>query len=408
MKNINLKTWGNVPIQNSNNFKSNEEKLSYLDIGNLNSYGDCCLPLSNISKINKNKIVNQTVYDYQIEHKSYLYGTPGKSNVTIGGAIASDTHGKDNVWGGSFHKNVKKILLSIDGDEIEISRDKNLDLFNATIGGFGLTGTIKNVELYKTDIDLSKTYRTVSETGIGIDNLLDSFKAKDQEFWVGWINLQDGNFPWVSKTSISTSTPIKKRDRKKEHSSNKSFSFIGSNKYNSLNFINKIYFHKNKIFNDTELSYDKTFFPLGLLTDTRNISKKRRIVQVQFSIPLANESELEPLIMKLINKQIPILCSIKKLAQQENFNNLSFYQEGWTVAVDFAYHEFNQEEAEKFYEELSKYGGKIYLAKDSSLDEKNFRLMYPEYDGWKKIVKSVDPKNLYQSMLSKRLGLKEW
>lgn len=112
--------------------------------------------------------------------------------------------------------------------------------------------------------------------------------------------------------------------------------------------------------------------------------------------------------MKLINKQIPILCSIKKLAHQENFNNLSFYQEGWTVAVDFAYHEFNQEEAEKFYEELSKYGGKIYLAKDSSLDEKNFRLMYPEYDGWKKIVKSVDPKNLYQSMLSKRLGLKEW
>ena len=215
MKNINLKTWGNVPIQNSNNIHSNEEKLSYLDIGNLNSYGDCCLPLSNISKINKNKIVNQTVYDYQIEHKSYLYGTPGKSNVTIGGAIASDTHGKDNVWGGSFHKNVKKMLLSIDGDEIEISRDKNLDLFNATIGGFGLTGTIKNVELYKTNIDLSKTYKTVSETGIGIDNLLDSFKAKDQEFWVGWINLQDGTFPGFQRQVYLRVHPSKREIEKR-------------------------------------------------------------------------------------------------------------------------------------------------------------------------------------------------
>ena len=58
----------------------------------------------------KNSVVNDTVYNYQIKHGYYLYGTPGKSDVTIAGAIASDTHGKDNNWGGSFYKNVKKYI----------------------------------------------------------------------------------------------------------------------------------------------------------------------------------------------------------------------------------------------------------------------------------------------------------
>ena len=110
----------------------------------------------------------------------------------------------------------------------------------------------------------------------------------------------------------------------------------------------------------------------------------------------------------LINKQIPLLCSIKKLSNQDCLNNLSFYQEGWTIAVDFSFHQFNSQEIEKFYKELSKLGGKVYLAKDSTLDKKNFRSMYPESFEWEKIVKSIDPKNLYQSKLSNRLGLKGW
>ena len=94
--------------------------------------------------------------------------------------------------------------------------------------------------------------------------------------------------------------------------------------------------------------------------------------------------------------------------QEQSCPTGSFYQEGWTIAVDFSYHEFDKTSIKKFYKELSRCGGKIYLAKDSSLDEENFKLMYPEYYEWEKIVKEIDPKNLYQSYLSKRLGLKKW
>jgi len=408
MNNKLLKSWGNIEVENTSTNSTTSNKPNHLDIGNLNSYGDCCLPLQKVSTIDKNPLINETILNYQINHGFYLYGTPGKSNVTIGGAVASDTHGKDNTWGGSFYKNVKKLYLSIYDEEIEISKEKDPELFNATIGGYGLTGTIKNVELYKSDVNISETYKTFVDTGIGIDNLLNSFNVKDKEFWVGWINLLDKSFPWVTKKSVSTNTKTKRETKKNELEINTSFPFIGKNLFKSLNLVNKIYFQVNKFSNTKNISFYNTFFPLGFFTDTRNISKKRKIIQVQFSLPSPKAHLLEPLLNKLINKQTPILCSIKRLSKQDSLNNLSFYQDGWTVAVDFSYFEFNKTEIEKFYEELAKCGGKIYLAKDSTLDEKNFKLMYPEFAEWEKVVKFADPKNLYQSNLSKRLGLKKW
>ena len=60
------------------------------------------------------------------------------------------------------------------------------------------------------------------------------------------------------------------------------------------------------------------------------------------------------------------------------------------------------------FNELVKYEGKIYLAKDATLDELNFKKMYPNFDKWSKIVKELDPDNIFQSNQSIRLGLKNW
>ena len=195
-----------------------------------------------------------------MKHGSYLYGTPGKSDVTIAGAVASDTHGKDNTWGGSFYKNVKKIHLSVNGDELEISNEKEPELFDATVGGYGLTGTIKSIELYESDISLSETYKTFTETGFGIDNLLSSFNSKNKEFWVGWIDLHNKKFPWVTKKSIPNNNQLKYTVPKKDFEINSSIPFVGKNKFNILLLINKGYFLANKLSKIDEYSYYKTFF----------------------------------------------------------------------------------------------------------------------------------------------------
>ena len=175
-----------------------------------------------------------------------------------------------------------------------------------------------------------------------------------------------------------------------------------------MSFVNKAYYFKNKLFQNNIVDIQKALYPLGLLTDTRNVSKNRKIIQVQFSIPNNEQSNLEELINLLIYNQFPILCSIKKLNNSKYYNNLSFHQNGWTVAVDFPYENFDNKSIRYFYRKLIEHQGKIYLAKDSTLNVDEFREMYPKFKEWEKVLKKLDPNNIYQSELSSRLGLKKW
>ena len=68
---------------------------------------------------------------------------PGTRFVTIGGMIAADVHGKNHYRDGSFGGHLEEIKLALPGGETRIcSASENAELFSATVGGMGLTGTI--------------------------------------------------------------------------------------------------------------------------------------------------------------------------------------------------------------------------------------------------------------------------
>ena len=417
MRTKKIYSWGNN-FSKSVEFNNDLSKSYGICSGNRNSYGDCFIPHSKYSYevLNKEESTlglkinpTTTIQSYIHSNNQLLFGIPGKENVTIGGAIASDVHGKDNTWGGSFSKNIESLNLKLANGELIYCSDKqNRDVFRATIGGYGLTGVIEEVTLKENNIPFSSSFKKIKEKGSGLENLFNSFLGTDFEYWVAWVNLLNNNFDWVIEKS-STEGINKNIEINSLESLNKfSLPFIGKNSLKTMSLINNMFYKLNSTKKIKIVDLRKTLYPLSFISDTRNISPNRKILQVQFSVPLNNELSVKELIETLIQNQTPLLCSIKRLGEPTYDESLSFYQNGWTVAIDFSEKYFNIKSYEEFIKKLINVEGKIYLAKDSLLSEKHFKQMYPNYNNWEKLLKKIDPSSKFQSQMSNRLGLKQW
>mgnify|MGYP003968646903 FL=1 len=412
-----LKSWGNTHIKEVTELKQLSDGVTTLSIGNSNSYGDAGIPVFDnyfepIVDSKKDFVSSKnTIGDYLKSDLSFLTAIPGKSNVTLGGAVASDVHGKDGFWGGSFQKNIDEIMIQLPNKAIEIcSENTNPEIFYATIGGYGLTGNILGVKLKRYNKSLPSLFKTNTKKGSGLDNLFKNFSLENGAYSVGWVNLLHKDFSWILETSVGLENEEReiKRNLDMDKSFNFAFPFIGKNRLKSMEAINSIYYFLNSHNNLKIKSAHKVLFPLSSFSDTRNLAKNRKIIQIQFSLPENKKDKVEMILHKLINKQHPILCSVKRLSKNVSDLNLSFVQDGWTFAVDFPFDNFSYKEIRKFYKYLIENEGKIYLAKDSTLIEEEFKNMYQNFPKWKEIVKEIDPKKKFQSNLSIRLGLKNW
>lgn len=86
--------------------------------------------------------------NFTLKYKLWLPQIPGYPYITIGGAVASNVHGKSGRQHGTIRNAVKDILIfNKNNGWINLSNEENKKVFDLTIGGYGLTGTIVNVNL---------------------------------------------------------------------------------------------------------------------------------------------------------------------------------------------------------------------------------------------------------------------
>ncbi len=117
--------------------------------------------------------------------------TPGTRFVTLGGAIASDVHGKNHHVDGSFGNHLRSMsMLMADGTIRDLTPDSDPELWWATIGGMGLTGIVVEATFAALPIETSRCVVDTTRTG-DLDSLLAAMAEGDERYRysVAWVDL---------------------------------------------------------------------------------------------------------------------------------------------------------------------------------------------------------------------------
>ena len=109
---------------------------------------------------------------------------------------------------------------------------------------------------------------------------------------------------------------------------------------------------------------------------------------------------------ELSQQRIPSFLSVLKRFGSNGDGLISFPSKGWTLAVDIPTGIIGLGELlDELDAKLVGAGGRIYLAKDSRMNPNFVESMYPLLNEFRKVKNEIDPDNLFQSNLSRRLGL---
>lgn len=340
----------------------------------------------------------------------FLPVTTGTKFVTIGGAIASDVHGKNHHVTGCISEFVTEIkLLGADGKVYRCSENSNKELFFATCGGMGLTGiileaAIRLIKINSTNISVS-TFKAAN-----LKETFDLFEEnKNSPYTVAWIDclskgerlgrslLMAGSFMDDRIFNYSDGFKIEVP---------KLFPSFALNKL-SVSVFNSLYYNRilKKKQHDVQ-SINKFFYPLDAIKNWNRIYGKKGFLQYQFVLPYESSYEGLKIILSEISKSgMGSFLSVLKLMGPENNNYLSFPMEGYTLALDFKIVNGIFEFLDYLDEIVVDHGGRIYLTKDARMSREIMEKSYPLLDKFRLFRENNSMKNVFESEQSKRLGL---
>jgi len=400
-----ITNWGNFPIVEKE-MKSEDAVSKIREFvkthneviarGNGRCYGDASLGEHIFSTKRLNKFISfdrlngiiecesgvllSDVLEIAVPQGYFLYVTPGTKFVSVGGAIASDVHGKNHHAEGCFSEYVLEFdLMDENGNILKCSREENSGKFWATIGGMGLTGIILSAKFKLKNIETAY----IKQESIKAENLDEIFRLfEESENWtytVAWIDcLQKGKNIGRSillrgEHALKAELPqnlLKNPLRlKKKFSPTVPFYFPNFvlNSW-SIKIFNWIYFNKQTRKEAHQfVDYETFFYPLDFVNDWNKIYGKKGFIQYQMMIPKKNGKEGMKRILETIARSgNGSFLAVLKLYGKENphaYNSFPF--EGYSLALDFKVNNKLKNLIEKLDDIVEEYNGKIYLTKDS-------------------------------------------
>jgi decaprenylphospho-beta-D-ribofuranose 2-oxidase len=340
----------------------------------------------------------------------FLAVTPGTKFITVGGAIASDVHGKNHHQAGCFSSTVRSFdLLLPTGEIIRCSTQENRPWFLATCGGMGLTGVILTVSLRLRQVSSALIRETIIRCR-NLEEILNFFETRQEmPYSVAWIDclarkgnlgrslLFLGDHAEVGRLQVTPPRPLNIPVDLP--------SFL-LNRY-SVRAFNYLYYHKApKVRVGTLNSIEEFFYPLDKIKNWNRMYGSRGFTQYQFVLPKAAAlAGLRKILTRIAEAGLGSFLGVLKLFGPENDNLLSFPLEGYTLAIDF---KINRN-LFPFLDELDalvlEHGGRLYLTKDVRMCGATFRQGYPRWEEFAHLRESHALRQKFKSLQSERLGI---
>jgi decaprenylphospho-beta-D-ribofuranose 2-oxidase len=341
--------------------------------------------------------------------------TPGTRQVTIGGAVAADVHGKNHHLDGSFATHVHSMRLATPEGMFRVSPDEEPELFWATMGAMGLTGVVTSVELNLTPVE---TNQMVVDTDRfeDLESLMTEMRLRDSDYRysVAWVDCMSAGASKrrsiLTRADHATADDVERpsldspgRTRVAIPFRAPSFVLNGW----SIRVFNELWYHHAPRREERALVPLGAFFhPLDGVRDWNRLYGRRGFVQYQFCVPEGNADAVTHVIDHLARSKAASFLAVLKRFGPANPAPLSFPLEGWTLALDLP---VGSEKLPTLLDELDRIvveaNGRVYFAKDSRLRSEYVPLMYPRLEEFLRVKSRVDPHNQLTSDLARRLGL---
>jgi decaprenylphospho-beta-D-ribofuranose 2-oxidase len=344
---------------------------------------------------------------------------PGTRQVTVGGAIGSDIHGKAHHVEGSFGNHVLSLdLATAAGDIRTLTPDgPDADLFWATVGGMGLTGVVLGATLHVNHVETA--YFLVDTDQLGsLDELMARQSTGDENYVesVSWFDavstgkhLGRGILTRANHATVAD-LPAKLRGAPLKFDAPQLLTVPDLFPSGLLNRVtakvfSELWYRKSPTKAGAVQNITQFLHPLDIAGEWNRVYGPRGFLQYQFVVPFGAEDTIREAVHTIAHSGHVSALNVLKRFGAGNRAPLSFPTPGWTLCVDFPVRPGLHELCERLDGLVLAAGGRLYLAKESRTTPDALQRMYPRIDEWRKVRAAVDPTGIFSSDMSRRLAL---
>lgn len=405
----------------------------YLPRGMGRSYGDAGLPAAGRRAVNSrrlDRLISFNPFSGVVDAEAgvtlrallavglprgfFLPVTPGTMDVSLGGALASNVHGKNHHRSGSIERFVQEVEVATPAGHFTCSPDVLPELFRATVGGYGLTGYITRARLRLKPVETAQV-EALRLRAPGLDSLFTLMSKHDAEYEysVAWLDtLARGRSMGRGVLMLGNHAPASGRGKAEDLAHREKarlkvpFAMPGIllNRP-SLAAFNGAFYRLSPAGRSRE-GFEGFFYPLDRIGDWNLLYGKGGFFQYQCMIPDPKGEDGIAAALEFLGKaRLGAFLSVLKRCGDDHAL-IPFCKRGYTLALDVPWRgQATLDALDRLDEVVIRFGGRVYLTKDARLGPAAFAAMYPEAPAWMAAVRKYNPEARSASLMAERLGL---